>query len=211
MSLLKELENYLVRLNFASPVGKIVRALIYPLIKGRLKYYTGWDDLRAPASGINPPGLASDPTMAEDGTLRFSSSAENLIAVLFQMPHAWKEGTGIRPHVHWHKTSDVAGDVAWEMRYRIIGVGSVPPEWSAWIPAVSRNAEPGSTQKHTIDGFGEIDLAGETLSCMVSFQVRRNPAAAKDDYAAPAAMLEFDAHYQKDGFGSFEEYVKGEV
>lgn len=208
---IRELSAYLARLAVASPVGKIVKALISPLLKGRLVYYTGWDDLRAPATGINPPGAASDPTVGEDGSLRFSATSENLIAVLMQMPHAWKEGSTIRPHLHWSKTTDAAGNVIWEERHRVLPLGSPPPAWSAWAPANARSAEPGSTQNQTMDFFPEIEMTGHPISTMISFQIRRNPAAAGDDYAALAALWEFDVHYQKDAIGSFSPGDKGEV
>jgi len=47
---------------------------------------TCWDDLRFPASGINPPGPENAPTRDEtDGRLHFSASATNILAIQAQM------------------------------------------------------------------------------------------------------------------------------
>ena len=62
---------------------------------------TVWDDLRFPANAINPPGAAADPIRnTSTGMLEFSGSADNVIAGIAQMPHAWRAGTSIRPHLH---------------------------------------------------------------------------------------------------------------
>ena len=211
----RALARFLERLKEASPVGGIVRTLIYPLLKGRQEYFkeyfTTWDDLRAPASGINPPGLVSDPARAEDGSFSFSHNAINLIAIVFQMPHSWKEGSAIEPHIHWYKTTDAAGIPLWEMRYKISKIGELSTAWSSWLPVTHISTDPGSTQRHTISAFAEIDMTDYTLSTMLLIQVRRNATDAADNYEATASFLEFDIHYQLDGLGSFEEYIKGEV
>lgn len=159
-----------------------------------------WDDLRAPATGINLPGALASPSAGLDGSLLFSNVTENNIAVLMQLPHSWKEGSEVRPHVHWSKTTDGAGDVVWEIRYRVIPIHGLPPAWTAWTAATSRSQDPGSTQKHVLDAFPAIDLTGAALSAMLSFQIRRNPAAV--------ALWEFDLHYLVDSLGSRQEYVK---
>ena len=91
-----------------------------------------WDDLRFPATAINPPGQASDPDVeASSGLLLFDSNGTELIYAFVQMPHAWKEGSSISPHVHWQKTTSAAGDVLWRMRYKMAPIGEVmDADWS---------------------------------------------------------------------------------
>jgi hypothetical protein len=188
--------------------AELYRSTVGGVVTTRTPDDVRWDDLRAPATAINPPGAVSDPDIDEDGTLLFDDGGVEQVAIIFQMPHAWKEGSAISPHLHWSKTTDAAGDVEWEYRYRVIGIGEVPPAWSTWTAADSRSAEPGATQAHTLDAFPDIDMTGQTLSSIVSFQIRRNPAAADDNYAADARLWEFDVHYQIDSRGSAEEFVK---
>ena len=96
-----------------------------------------WDDLRFPASGINPPGAATDPVRITSltgytGAFEFSGSAENLIAGVAQMPHAWKRGTAIRPHIHWTLPVGSANAVDWRLYLRVIGnPDDVAGAWSA--------------------------------------------------------------------------------
>ena len=172
--------------------------------------YTGfpapaWDDLRAPATAIPLQGQQGDPDRDTDGTLLFSSSAVEQIAVLFQIPHSWI-GTGVRFHAHWDKSTDAGGDVVWEERHRIVNVNSIPGAWSDWAEASGRSQTIGADQTVLVDGFTEYDMTGKKVSCMVSVQLRRNVDAAGDTYAADARLWEADIHYQRFGLGSEQEY-----
>lgn len=175
-------------------------------------YKWPWEDLRAPATSINPPGADSDADIdPADGTLLFASNVTETIAVLLQMPHGWREGSAIRPHLHWSKTTDAAGDVVWQIKYRVFNAGDVPPDFSDFVSATSRSEEPGSTQKHVIEIFPEIDMTGKSVSCMLSVVLQRDHDAAADDYEADARVWEFDVHYQIDSLGSIQEYTKETV
>ena len=101
---------------------------------------------------------------------------------------------------------DAAGDVEWEMRSRVFNNHDVPPAWSSWAAATSRSQTIASDQTVIIDAWPATDMAGMIGSCMVSFQLRRNPDATDDTYAADARLWEADIHYQAYGLGSQEEY-----
>lgn len=164
-----------------------------------------WDDLRAPATAIPIRGQSGDPDVDTDGTLLFDSTTAEQVAIIFQMPHAW-DTTPIKPHVHWSKTTDAAGDVEWEFRYRIFNNNSIPGAWSEWAAATSRSQTIASDQTCLVDGFGEVDMAGKRGSCLISMQIRRNPDATDDTYAADVRLWEADIHYQAYGLGSEQEF-----
>lgn len=183
-------------------------------LQGAVRYV--WRDILGPVTGINPLGAASDPDVdSVDGTLLFDDTTEEVIALVIQVNHDWAgnvsaEGLTGRLHVHWSKTTDAAGDVEWEYRYRIFSEGDIPPSWSAWAAADTRSSAVDATQKQIIDGFPDIDMSGQEVSCIVSIQVRRNPAAADDTYGADAKLWSVDMHYLSDSFkaGSDLEYTK---
>jgi hypothetical protein len=164
-----------------------------------------WDDLRAPATAIPLQGQQGDPDRDTDGSLLFDASAVEQIAVIWQLPHSWA-GTGLRPHVHWAKTSDASGNVIWEMRYRVWDNGDVAPAWSEWAAATGRSEILPADQRTMLDSWPEIAMTGLRASCFLSVQIRRNASAANDTYAADARLWEADAHYQVQGFGSIPEY-----
>jgi len=169
-----------------------------------------WDDLRSPATAINPPGAASDPDIDPNtGLLLFDAGGTELVYVITQLPHGWVEGTTLRPHIHWMKTTSAAGAVAWRMRYRYANVGGVLSDWSTavteLVPAVS---DANTANKHALTAFGDIDIPAGRISMMMIFEIARVGGAAEDTYGADAALMEFDVHYKKNAPGSVQEYVK---
>lgn len=167
-----------------------------------------WDDLRFPAQGINPAGSSAPPsvdTATFPGTLLFSSTQDNLVAGVAQMPHEWAIGDSIHPHVHWAKTTSAAGGVVWEFRYVIANIGETFGAYSAWEPCAYQVPDSDLANKQALATFSFLDMTGFKESAMVLWQIRRNTAAAADTYAGPARLLEFDIHYRKSRLGTVQE------
>jgi hypothetical protein len=132
-----------------------------------------------------------------------------MIADVAQMPHAWKLGSTIRPHIHWAKTSASANVVTWEFYYRILG--NVADAFGTWSSAVTRSSDAATTigddtatNTHLLTSFGDITMTGYTESCLVAWRLYRR--GSSDAYADTARLLSFDIHYQSDGRGSIPEY-----
>jgi len=181
------------------------------------QYHPSWDDLRFPATALNPPGAASDPDVeAATGLLLFAPGATELIYALAQMPHSWKEGSDISPHVHWTKTTSAAGTVAWQLKYKILPIGEVGPgEWTdAGIVTspVAGTPDNDTAWEHLLSAWDDISMqdgvSNYSLSTCILFELSRVGGNAGDTYAADARLLEFDVHYQLDSLGSEDEFVK---
>jgi len=181
------------------------------------EYAVSWDDLKAPATAINPPGQASDPDRETDtGLLLFAPSGTELVYVMMQMPHAWQEGSNISPHVHWTKTTSASGDVAWQLRHQILPIGEVGPgDWSdadLVSDPVEGTPDGDTAWEHLLTSFTDIEMSdggsNYGLSTCVLFELSRVGGDAADTYGADARLLEFDVHYQIDSFGSEQEFVK---
>lgn len=203
-----DIRRTLDQLTRMSPTGKVTSQLLEGLLEGWLEYFSMFDDMDAPASAVAPiPAFAPD--RDDDGTLLFDHNTTQQGAVVRQIPHSWKEGTIIYPHVHWSKTTDAAGDVAWEYRYRIINVNQIVPSWSSWIPVATRSFAVASEQRLIIDEFPPLTMTTVTLSAMLSIQIQRN--TANDDYGDDARFWEWDAHIEKNKHGSEQPFVEGSV
>ena len=168
-----------------------------------------WDDLRFPASGLNPPGPVNAPTTDSDsGLLVFTDGATRITAGVAQMPHAWAEGTAVGPHVHWIQPA--VGDVLWRLEYKLtqaIG-GEFPDTWTTLNNANAVREYPGTGNFINITGFPKIDMTGYDISAMIVFKLSRVGGDALDTLAEDVSLLEFDIHYQKDSFGSIPEFSK---
>lgn len=168
---------------------------------------TYWEDLRFAAAGINPPGAASDPTRdTTDGRLVFSASATNVIALQVQMPHCWKEGTAIYPHIHWSPTNTDTGNVLWRLQYKMANIGGAFP--AGWETLNKLDAGGGVSDGHEMAGFAAIPMTGMTISCMLLMLISRIGGDGTDTYTGTAKLDEFDIHYEVDGFGSGTETRK---
>lgn len=166
-----------------------------------------WDDLRFPAAGINPPGGASDATRnTSTGLLEFAAAGTNLICFQAQMPHAWKEGSAIEAHIHWMPSTTNGGNVVWQLDYKVIGINETLP--GSYTTLNVTDAADGVANKHQLTELGEIALTGKTVSCMIVCILSRLGGDAADTFTGVAQLLEVDFHYQIDGFGSAEEYIK---
>jgi len=169
----------------------------------------GWDDLRFPAQGVNPAGQTAAPTVDVvltdfPGTLLFSGTIENVIAGIAQMPHAWKPGSTIKPHIHWSKTVGSADAVSWVFYYRHIGFATETAE--AWVGPIAGTIFAGSqtvTNNHIITSFGDVAMTGKRESSCLCWQVRR--LGNTDADAADARLYEFDIHYQVEKLGTSTE------
>lgn len=175
-----------------------------------LRHPTGvYEDYGVNAIGINPPGAGTDPTRdTTDGTLKFASGRDTLIAVIIQMPHGWIEGSSIYPHVHWCKTSSASGTVKWQLKYAVATAGEAFPALSAFADATAEVADADTADLHAIAKWGAITMAGKKVSTLIKFVVQRQSNGGGDTYAADAKLLWFDIHYLRDTHGSRSEYTK---
>ncbi len=168
-----------------------------------------WDDLQCPPEAFNAQGSPSPPTIDNTtvpGTWLFSGTTENNLAVVRQMPHRWKQGGTLKPHVHWEKTTTGSGNVMWQWCYSIANVGSVFPAYSDYFDGTNAVPHSNTVRKHALDTFPDVDMTGKRESCMICIKFRRLPSHASDTYAADARFLELDIHYQSDKDGTEVEY-----
>lgn len=167
-----------------------------------------WDDLRFPASGINPPGVISDPARnSATGLLDFSGTADNRIAGAAQLPHEWLQGSVISPHLHLlFPTSDAGKNSRWKLEYTLGNrEGNFEAAYETYAHSETITVpNPANVLYHAEAPWSDIVMAGYRHSCMVLWRITRlaNSDVLDDDTSA-ITLLEFDIHYQKDRMGSF--------
>jgi len=193
--------------------GQIVRYLRQAGLVVEAQFQDRWDDLRFPANGLNPPGPTGAPGVNTTyGFPEFSPTATELVAAFAQFPHAWAEGTIITPHVHWMKTTSASGLVQWELEWwhvPIAGVVTGLTTRNTDGTVVDGTPDNDTQYEHLISSFGDVDTTGWSISDMLICHVKRiGGDVTYDDYTAPAALLEFDIHYQRDARGSVNRFNK---
>jgi hypothetical protein len=170
---------------------------------------TAWDDLRFPSQAINPSGAPDAPNRSQTtGLLEFSGSTDNVIMGVAQMPHSWKEGTAISPHMHLRFPTSTATNTRWKFEYDMANPGAdfvnAPGVFTDGGTITAANAQ--NTKRHAMFDFADITMTGKTLSCCILWKITRlaNTDAA-DNYTGVTELLEFDIHYEIDKLGSDSE------
>ncbi|HCU06983.1 MAG TPA: hypothetical protein DIC42_05340 [Holosporales bacterium] len=180
---------------------------------------TRYDDLKVPVSSTTKGGSKA-PEMSklkDDGSLSqgvfiewFDAAQEEELYFTVQMPHQWKEGTEIYPHLHWTAATNVGTDkVVWGLEYSWTNVGSLFGNTTTITGGDPIDAVGAvSAYEHAITSLGAIIATGKTLSSMLVCRIFRKAADGADNYAADAGLLEIDFHFQIDSDGSRLEYIK---
>lgn len=171
-------------------------------------YY--WDDLKAPATALKV-GSTAPASNTTYGWLEFAHNADAFVFAYFQLPHHWNPGTTLKPHVHWMKTTSATGEVEWQLDYKWVNIGEVlDTSWTTLSDMTPNISDENTAYHHAITGLGSMSGEGHQISDMLICKLTRlgSSYSGSNHYTAAAALLEFDIHYQIDGWGSRQEYIK---
>ena len=92
-----------------------------------------WEDLRFPASSVkldstNPP---TETSYKGGQILAFSDTTDNKIYFTVQIPHAYKLGSNLRPHIHVALPTAGAGvgaeNIKFDLTYSLANLGDTFP------------------------------------------------------------------------------------
>lgn len=181
-----------------------------------------WDDLKMPALTGKPNVTPTFEKMTDDGSgsvgifgyLFEDKAIANQEQDLFfgqQLPHSYKEGTDIYPHIHWcpktagNGTTDV---IRWGLEYIWANDEDVLP--TSTIIYVDALVPTTAKQIH-MDAFDKLIGTGMKISSIIKVRLFRNSSHVNDTFTGGAYLFEFDAHHQIDTPGSIEMLSKGLV
>lgn len=173
---------------------------------------TVWEDLRVPLERGRPAG-GNQPTWAQfktngagsNGVYTWQFDDGDEIWFTVQLPHSWREGSVIYPHLHWSPSSDVdpSDNVGIGLEYTWADMD----ETFGNTTIITRDVPTGvnNQDEHLFHNFDEagIDGTGHTISSILVCRFFRQ-AAASDNYADPIWGLEVDFHYEVARAGSRE-------
>lgn len=176
-----------------------------------------WDDLRFPFVGRNIDTAAgfidydyTDLGVTFAVNARYAQTEQ--VSMVVQLPHSWKEGSVLVPHIHWIQSAAAVPNFMIE--YRAYNNGEAPPV--VWQQAVldhhAFDYVSGSLAQ--ISSFPMIDMTDLRISCLVDVKFFRDSANASglfagvDPLVAGSLVKEFDIHYQIDALGSELEFIK---
>lgn len=164
-----------------------------------------WDDLRVPLTQ-GKQGVLDKPDFdfTNIGYLFPQNDATEIIYIIAQMPHKYKEGSDIYPHLHWQQSAATA--VTWVMEYKWFGLGVAVPAAFTTLSSSSTIFTYTSGNLSQITAFTPIDGTGYGISSLLLVKLYRNDNVTTGDVLA----WDFDIHYQIDTIGSLGEFTKTE-
>jgi len=170
------------------------------------EYIGQWDDLRFPAANLKP-GSAGVPTWDNTNGLQEFSIGDYLFCQV-QLPHAWKIGSTLKPHVHWCKITSGPNLVRWQLDYKWVKTGQVMDAAFTTIADETPDVSDGDTAyQHALTALPDITTTGVDISDILVCKISR-VATAGASYGTRAVLFEFDIHIQTDSQGSIAEYEK---
>jgi len=190
---------------------------------GTLKFNgnaTVWDDIM-----IFPDGTSRGSSNAPVWTLFknnsgsqgvwlffFSNTQEQEVYFTLQIPHSYKVGTNLLPHVHWTTNSGTPSgtNVVWGLEYTVISFGGTFPSTTTIsnntvIPAIGT---PSGTGQHLITSLGAISGSGLGISTILVCRLFRKVDDPLDTFGNTTGLLGVDFHFEKDTEGSRAEFTK---
>ena len=186
---------------------------------------TIFGDLVVPLYNAKPGEAANQPTwgkIKDNGagsrgvyTYNFDGANEQEVFFSVQLPHNWKEGSAIFPHVHWApQTSGQAGNIVWGIEYTWVNYDAATPlafPNTALITATSVAVNgTANLNQHLITAFAALtpNSTQDKISSILMCRFYRKGTDVADTYNGSAAVLSVDFHYEIDAIGSRTEYVK---
>lgn len=186
---------------------------------------TVWDDLRVPlsepATGTLIPDWAKFPYgSAISGPYLnwFKASGIDEMYFVVQLPHDWKEGSAIFPHIHWVPSENGASGKLpkWGLQYAWLNIGETFTSFTTIYGTTTVPADVSLTasRQYLTPLFAGttnagISGTGKTISSMLVCRIFRDgDDATEDTYGGRAGALEVDFHYERNTIGSRSEYTK---
>lgn len=165
---------------------------------------TAWEDLWVPLTSTALGALSKpDFDYTSIGYLFPQNDATEILYFIVQMPHRWKEGSTIYPHIHWSQSANQA--VTWKIDYKWFNTGAaVPGSFTTLTMATNLYTYTSGTIHQKTTNTSGIAGTGKTISSLMLIKLYRND----NTYTGDALAYQFDIHYEVDSFGSNTESVK---
>lgn len=162
---------------------------------------TQYTDLVFQASTLKTVGQNDKPDfIPANVTLSFPEDTTEMVGIIVQMPHGWKQGTTIYPHVHWRQAANNAVD--WKISYMWWNIGDVVPVsyTQVTLATLTQSYTSGTLHQLSTNNSG-ISGVGKGLSSILIIKLYRK----SDSYTGEAELLQFDIHYELERLGSNNE------
>lgn len=121
------------------------------------------------------------------------------------MPHNWKRGSGVRPHLHLRFPTSVAGNSRWKLEYdKADTQTNFANAYGTYTDGGTITvANPQNILDETLASFSPIPMTGLKESAVIAWRISRlaNSDGLDTDTSA-IVLLEFDIHFETEKIGT---------
>ena len=158
-----------------------------------------WDDIIISPSNLR--GGVSVPNFSafQNGVyqLLFINTQSDEVYGSFEIPHDYKEGTDLQPHIHWSPNSTNTGNCVWDFEYTIADPMTTFP---ATTTTTITQAGSGTINQHQLANTAAvISGSGIKVGAICVFRLARPTG---DAFTGDAFLHSVGVHYQIDTIGS---------
>jgi hypothetical protein len=146
--------------------------------------------------------LKPDFDFTEVGALFPQNDTSEILYIIAQLPHSYKEGSTVYPHVHYRQTSALVP--IFKIDYKWFNIGEqIPANFTTLeMDTVAIPYTSGSIQQ--INNGVSISGIGKKISSIMLIKLYRDDNIVNGD----VLTYQFDIHHEIDSFGSKQEYIK---
>lgn len=164
-----------------------------------------WDDIITPGFGLGTgpaaPALVDFPAVTGLRIYGFSgtNTTPDELFAFFEIPHGYKEGTDLYPHVHWTPNDDNVANVKWQMSYSIANRDQIFGTETTLSGVDATAGASGHLLTSLEPVIPGIDLK---IGAIIACRLFRDATDPDDTYTGLANLLSFGLHYKVDTLGS---------
>ena len=167
---------------------------------------TAWDDLLVELrESVTGQTLKPDWDATNFGLLFPQNNATEYVSFNFQLPHRWKEGSAVYPHVHFLQNQNASP--TFKMDYRWVNIGETVPAFTTGYTfgtLVGAQTWSSGLLHRIAHNPAGIPATGKTFSSLLQVKLYRED----NIYAGDCIAVSFDLHFEIDSFGTSSEYAK---
>ena len=158
---------------------------------------TYWNDLWVPLTTAKQ-GQTDKPAFdtTHIGYLFPEGDTTAIMYMIIQMPHGYKEGSTIHPHVHWMQTA--SGSPVFQMDYRWTNLGDTISASATYIMSTPELPYTSGSVHQLSSNPAGISGVGKKISSIMQVKLYRNDSS----YTGNVLTYQFDIHYESDTLGS---------
>ena len=173
---------------------------------------TVFDDIQSPSIDLLQTGSGVSKNLTEN-TVQFTqtSNLSDYMLTSVQLPHSWKIGSTVYPHLHWEQTTSSIPNLLIQYRWQHQGLAKTTA-WTNYPIKVNAFTYTTGTLNQITHDTGLVPPTGATLSDIIEFRILRDTTNASgqftgsDPVGATISVTSFDCHIEKSSLGSDNEY-----